>query len=221
MDTDPMPVAVMASALLVVSRALAVLTAMVAAVPELLQEPDSVASRAEPSVAASVSRDGTLLMPTTLTVKLVTLARATTSGLTTPGTSGEPTTILTPRNPLITSGATTPARSTSPLTPSLATTTTTSDSSREASAMRLTRTPPATSATLKALVDTPSDIDQAPTPMATRTKEITDMAAGPTTSVPGTTELTTTTTADNSSMTSVMLPTMPTTPPPMVVSQDV
>merc|ERR1712051_190728 len=75
-----------------------------------------------------------------------------------------------------------------------------------------TRTPPATSDTLKALVDTPSDTPPAPTLMVTPTREITDMAAGPTTSVPGTTELTTTTMADNSSMTSVMLPTMPTMP---------
>merc|ERR1712051_1092823 len=222
-DIDPMPVAVMASALSVVSRAsvvlvvstaTAVLPATVATesdleVAELLLEPDSAELKVELSVAPRDSSSGTSLIPTTPTDRSATRARATTSGLTTHGTSGEPTTIGTPRNPLITSGATTLARSTSPSTPSLATTTTTSVSSREASVTRVTRTPPATSDILKVLVDTPSDTPQAPTLMVTPTREIMDMAAGPTTSVPGTTELTTTTMADNSSMTSVMLPTMP------------
>merc|ERR1712051_664526 len=205
------------SVVLVVSTATAVLPATVAAesdleVAELLLEPDSAELKVELSVATRDSSSGTSLIPTTPTDRSATRARATTSGLTTHGTSGEPTTIGTPRNPLITNGATTLARSTSPSTPSLATTTTTSVSSREASVTRVTKTPLATSDTLKALVDTPSDTPQAPTLMVTPTREITDMAAGPTTSVPGTTELTTTTMADNSSMTSVMLPTMPTIP---------
>merc|ERR1712051_1177168 len=221
-DTDPMPAAVMASNLSVVSRAsvvlvvstaTAVLPATVAAesdleVAELLLEPDSAELKVELSVATRDSSGGTSLIPTTPTDRSATRARATTSGLTTHGTSGEPTTIGTPRNPLITSVA----RSTSPLTPSPATTTTTSDSSREASVTRVTRTPPATSDTLKVLAATPSDTPQALTLMVTPTREIMDMAAGPTTSVPGTTELTTTTMADSSSMTSVMLPTMPTIP---------
>merc|ERR1712218_472504 len=133
-------------------------------------------------------------MPTTLTDRSATRARATTSGLTTHGTSGEPTTISIPRNPLITSGATTPERSTSPSTPSPATTTTTSASSRAASAT------------------TPSAMPQDPTLTDMPTVPISDMAAGPTTLEPGTTVPTTTTTADSSSMTSVMSPTMPTTP---------
>merc|ERR1712051_938341 len=128
---------------------------------------------------------GTSLMPTTPTDRSATRARATTSGLTTHGTSGEPTIIGMPRNPLITSGATTPERSTSPSTPSPATTTTTSASSREASATRVTRTPLATSATPSASAATPSDMPTVP---------ISDMAAGPTTSEPGTTVPTTTTT---------------------------
>merc|ERR1712051_631471 len=225
-DIDPMPVAVTVSSLSVVSRAsvvlvvstaTAVLPATVAAesdleVAELLLEPDSAELKVELSVAPRDSSSGTSLILTTPTDRSATRARATTSGLTTHGTSGEPTTIGTPRNPLITSGATTLARSTSPSTPSLATTTTTSDSSREASVTRVTRTPPVISATLKVLAVTPSDTPQALTLMVTPTREIMDMAAGPTTLVPGTTELTTTTMADNSSMTSVMLPTMPTIP---------
>jgi len=166
-----MLVAVMESALLVVSRALVasvVAVVMVAAEsdledPELLMEPDSVELKVELSVAVFVSRDGTLLITITRTVKL-------------------------------------------------AITTTTSDSNREVSDTRVTKTPPAISATLKAWVDTHLDTDLAPTPMATVTGEITDMVVGPTTSVPGTTELTTTTMVDSLSMTSVMLPTMPTIP---------
>merc|ERR1712051_384372 len=225
-DTDPMPVAVTASNLSVVSRAsvvlvvstvMAVLLATVAAesdleVAELLLEPDSAELKVELSVAIRDNSSGTSLIPTTPTDRSATRARATTSGLTTHGTSGEPTTIGMPRNPLITSGATTPARSTSPSTPSPVTTTTTSASSREASATRVTRTPLATSATPSASADTPSAMPQDPTLTAMPTVPISDMAAGPTTSEPGTTVPTTTTTADNSSMTSVMSPTMPTTP---------
>merc|ERR1712242_458551 len=113
---------------------------------------------------------------------------------------------------LITSGETTPARSTSPSTLSPDTTTRTTVSREEVLATRVTRTPLVMLATASVSPVTPSAISQAITLSAMRTTRTTDMAVGPTTSVPGTTVLTTTTSANSTTTTTpVVSLTMPMT----------
>ena len=71
--------------------------------------PVATVPRAMPSVALRGSFSGITLIPTTPSARSATRAKATRSRLTKHDTRGEPATIEMPRNPLITSGATTPA----------------------------------------------------------------------------------------------------------------